>query len=53
MSGSRAQLLRYAATWVLVVSVTAGLSWGAIARAGEAATPVSYTHLTLATSDLV
>lgn len=38
MSGSRAQLLRYAATWVLVVSVTAGLSWGAIARAGEAAT---------------
>jgi hypothetical protein len=38
MSGSRAQLLRYAATWVLVVSVTAGLSWGAISRAGEAAT---------------
>lgn len=38
MSGSRAQLLRYAATWVLVVSVTAGLSGGAIARAGEAAT---------------
>lgn len=37
MSGSRRHLLRYAATWLLVVSVTAGLSWGAIARAGAAA----------------
>lgn len=37
MSGSRTQLPRYAAIWLLVVSVTAGLSWGAIARAGAAA----------------
>jgi hypothetical protein len=37
MSGSRTQLPRYAAIWLLVVSLTAGLSWVAIARAGAAA----------------